>query len=317
MSRERVVAVTVTFNRIETLKKNLEALTAQTCPLEKILVVDNGSSPECRRQLEELERQNPLVRVLWLQENLGGAGGFEAGMRFAAGEYRPDWYWIMDDDAYPRPDTLERLLDKKGLPDIGCLAPLIWGVDWQEYQYYHHKKTSACFTKDVAKFSDVGQMREVEEIDADAFVGPLFPAEIVEEAGYPDGGLFIYGDDTEYTLRIGRRHRLYLVRDAVIDHNDPPRSGAGFGPGTYWKLYYTIRNRVLLVKKYNSGFRKAAGLFLLTGNMLWQMAYSLLRRGLGRQRYVRMRCVLKGYFDGLAGRKGKTIDPEEFQRQLR
>lgn len=40
----------------------------------------------------------------------------------------PDWYWLMDDDAYPRKDCLETLLDTgKELPDAGGLCPLSTG----------------------------------------------------------------------------------------------------------------------------------------------------------------------------------------------
>ena len=37
-----------------------------------------------------------------------------------------------------------------------------------------------------------------------------------------DGSLFIYGDDSEYTRRVSGKHKLYLIRDAVIDHQDAP-----------------------------------------------------------------------------------------------
>ena len=44
----------------------------------------------------------------------------------------------------------------------------------------------------------------------------------MEELGIADGSLFIYGDDTEYTRRVSKKHNLYLIRDAVIDHQDAP-----------------------------------------------------------------------------------------------
>jgi len=304
-----VIAVTVTFNRIHTLQKTLAALEGQTCPVRKIIIVDNHSDEVYRQQLAGLTEGKEHMEVLWMEENLGGAGGFENGMRHAREKYAPDWYWIMDDDAYPREDTLEKLMHYKDLENLGCLAPLIWGVEWQKYQLYHHKAIRRFYTVDQAKFSRVEEMGEVEQIDADAFVGTLFPARVVEEMGFPDGSLFIYGDDTEYTTRICQKYTIYLIKDAVIDHNDPPIANAVFSSRTYWKLYYTIRNKLLIAKKYNRGFRKAAAVFLLLGHSMWQIAYSLARKGLGKERFLRMKYVLKGTADGLAGRKGKTVEP--------
>ncbi len=310
--KEKIVAVTVTFNRVSTLQKTLAALENQTCPVWKIIIVDNHSDEENRERLLALTEGKPQMEVLWMEENLGGAGGFENGMRYAKDQYEPDWYWIMDDDACPRKDTLEQLLRYRKLENAGCLAPLIWGVDWQKYQLYHHKSIRRFHTIDEAKFSTPEEIGEVEEIDADAFVGTLFPGRVVEEMGFPDGGLFIYGDDTEYTTRIRQKYKVYLIKNAVIDHNDPPTANAVFSPNTYWKLYYTLRNKLLIAKKYNKGAGKAAAAALLLGHSLWQLAYSLLRKGLGKYRFLRVRLVLRGTLDGLLGRKGKTVDPEKF-----
>lgn len=317
---EKVAAVTVTFNRINTLERTLRALAGQTRKPDHILIVDNHSSQEnreaLRRLVEELTAEFRNIEVLWLNDNLGGAGGFENGMRRAKEAYDPDWYWIMDDDAYPRPDTLEKLLEHRKLDNLGCLAPLIYGVDWQQYQLYHHKAVQKCHIKDAPKFAGVEELKEVETIDADAFVGPLFPKTVVEELGYPDGGMFIYGDDTEYTTRIHQKYEIYLIKDAVIDHNDPPAGQTGFKPETYWKLYYNIRNRVLIANRYNKGGEKLQGIFYMTCELIWQVCYSLLRKGLGKYRFLRISCVAKGYFDGMRGRGGKTIDPTEFLRKV-
>ncbi len=309
---EKIVAVTVTFNRVNTLENTLRALAAQTRRPDYILIVDNCSNSENKEALRNLIKDFNNAEVLWLNDNLGGAGGFENGMRYAGERYNPDWYWIMDDDAYPRHDTLERLLEYRHLENIGCLAPLIYGVDWQQYQLYHHKLVRKCHIKDTPKFSCVEEMKPVEVIDADAFVGPLIPRHVVEELGYPDGGMFIYGDDTEYTTRIHRKYEIYLIKAAVIDHNDPPAGQTGFKPETYWKLYYNIRNRVLIANKYNRGVEKLLGIFYMTCELLRQVAYSILRKGLGGYRLLRISCVSRGFYDGIRGMEGKTIDPTEF-----
>lgn len=129
---DKRVAITVTYNRTSTLLKCLNALLGQTVPLYKILVVDNNSKMSEKVLLRQFIEPYCCIDVLWLSENTGGAGGFEAGMKAAKDRYDADWYWIMDDDAYPCPDCLEQLLNyQQQLPNVGGICPLIYGIDLQ------------------------------------------------------------------------------------------------------------------------------------------------------------------------------------------
>ena len=60
----------------------------------------------------------------------------------------------------------------------------------------------------------------------------FFANRIFERA---DGSLFIYGDDSEYTRRVSGKHKLYLIRDAVIDHQDAPVLDVNMTPDGSWK----------------------------------------------------------------------------------
>ena len=139
--------------------------------------------------------------------------------------------------------------------------------------------------------------------------GPVIMFQVENEYGY-------YGDDTEYTTRIRQKYTIYLIKDAIIDHNDPPVANAIFSPRTFWKLYYTIRNKYLIAHRYNRGIKKAAALFLLTGSVAWQVVYSLIRKGLGKYRFLRLKMVMKGFWDGLRCRNGKSVDPVEFMKRI-
>ena len=102
-----------------------------------------------------------------------------------------------------------------------------------------------------------------------------------------------------------------------MDHKDPPLSNEVFSPRTYWKLYYTLRNRILLAMKYNRGPGRGMAFCRLTGEMLWQTGYSMVRSKLGKSRFLRMKMVWKAYIDGMLGRKGKTADPVEFAKKVK
>ena len=71
------LAVVVTFNRLNDLKVCIDALRNQTYKQLDILVVNNGSTDGTK---EWLAQQNDVNVIN--QGNLGGAGGFYAGMEY-------------------------------------------------------------------------------------------------------------------------------------------------------------------------------------------------------------------------------------------
>ncbi|HZK60086.1 MAG TPA: glycosyltransferase, partial [Cryobacterium sp.] len=103
----RVVAVVVAWNRRDLLAEVLEALARQAAGLARIVVVDNASTDD---SADVARAAGPLVDLVRLDRNTGGAGGFAAGLAVALERHRPDWVWLMDDDTVPTPTALAELL---------------------------------------------------------------------------------------------------------------------------------------------------------------------------------------------------------------
>lgn len=310
-----VIAITVTYNRFNTLKSTIECLNNQKGKhVDKILIVDNGSSKHIIEKLIELEKKYPKVEILYLNENLGGAGGFQMGMKYVLDKYNPDWYWIMDDDAYPRENCLANLIDaSQRLNNIGFLAPIIWGVSKKKYQLYHHKMLSKYKIKDLTKELNESNLVDVTEIEANAFVGPLFPKNVVHDLGIPNGGLFIYGDDTEYTYRVSRKYKGYLIKGAVIEHEDPPIKSNIAEPSVWWKEYYKYRNRIFFIREFSESTMKcllAEIYFALY--LLKEIIKTLLQSRYKGFKVIRIKLLLKSIFHGINGNYGKTLDPDKY-----
>lgn len=315
---ESVIAITVTFNSTNNLKKAINALLNQTYTLKRIIIVDNNSSKEEKAILKEMVKEHNIIEVLWLKENTGGAGGFYHGMKYVRDNYAPDWYWLMDDDAFPENLCLEKLMDKKEyMPGIGCLAPLIYGIDLKEFQLYHHKKENTLLTKDMPVTDDVNKLKDVEELEADAFVGPLFSKAAIERVGIADGDLFIYGDDLEYTYRVSRFFKILLIKDAIINHKDPLRTNQALNPKWWWKEYYEMRNRIMFIKKYQKNFAKRilAILYMIL-NAISKMLKTALKREYRGFRMIRIKLIFKAIKDGICRKKGKRIDPVHYNTMI-
>ncbi len=116
-----MAAVVVTFNRPDVLRTCLAALRSQTRPLNRIIVVDNGSEDETA---EMIATEFPSVRLVAMGHNSGAAGGFAAGLSegVALGH---DWIWMFNDDDVPHRGALATMLGSlESLPGrtgiVGC-----------------------------------------------------------------------------------------------------------------------------------------------------------------------------------------------------
>ncbi|GEA16566.1 hypothetical protein E308F_28120 [Moorella sp. E308F] len=192
---ERVCAVVVTYNRKTLLRECLHSLITQTRPPDEILVVNNASTDGTR---EMLQNEFPLVKVIDLPSNMGGAGGFHEGMKWAY-EEGYNWIWLMDDDGIPAADCLQRLLEL-GDNELSIRAPLVLRKDDSEKRLAFglvYKGRRIEREKD-ALGAAVGFLLEGV---SNPFNGVLVHRSVVKKTGLPQKEFFLWGDETEYMLR--------------------------------------------------------------------------------------------------------------------
>lgn len=260
-----LVAVLVSFNRLSHLKQGVEAVLAE--PVSGLVVVDNGSTDGSREWLESLE--DPRLKVLLPDENLGGAGGFEIGFQAALETFSPDWLVCFDDDARPAPGALKAFIEHEGLESFDSAAAAVYYPDgsicemnrpsWNPF--WHKRKLLKTIVGLLTGRSRQGfhmphshyHESEPVAVDSSSFVGFFASAEMVRRVGLPEGRLFIYADDMIYTLKItraGGRHRflphIHFIHDCST-FQDKVRTYAPL-----WKAFYWYRNGVCL-------YRVAAG----------------------------------------------------------
>jgi len=102
MPRPPISAVIPTWSALRFLPACLSALRAQLLPQDEIVLVDNCSRD---RAGDWARRYAPDVRLLSLPENLGFAGGTNAGMAAARGEL----LLLINDDALAEPGCVDAL----------------------------------------------------------------------------------------------------------------------------------------------------------------------------------------------------------------
>ncbi len=265
-----VIAVVVTYNRLPLLRRNIACLRANA-PVGHIIVVDNGSTDGTAEWLE-CERGECLTVIR--QENVGGSGGFHRGMDEAV-KAGADWVWCMDDDVFPRPDCLEKMLPFTADDTLGLIAPRrlmegrVFTNDFTGCDFVHPFRS--LYTGKIAKMPVPPS--EATFIAGTAFEGPLIRAAAVEKVGLPNRELFIFCDDTDYCIRLCRAgYRLLSVPQALMDKekffsND---TWAERNRKKKWKRFYQVRNSAYLNHHYglNPFVRYGRGLLCVLGYAL-------------------------------------------------
>lgn len=319
MGNVGVVALSVTYNSSDNLKKAVTALLNQTVCVDKIVVADNNSNALHKEKLQEISRMASNIEIIWLQDNTGGAGGFHAAMKYAKEQYDPQWYWLMDDDAYPEPDCLEKLLKyKEQSSNIGILAPVIYGIDKNQYQLYHPrvKRGNSLLNTYYPISNDFSELKDVERIHVNAFVGPLVSAVAVQTCGLPRAELFIEGDDFDYTYRVSQKFDVFLIKEAKMNHRDIMINTELINENGWWKTYYVYRNLIMFSLNNLTGLSKYLTLAHTIGSAYKQKIK--MHRDPRYKGYVAFKWNLmrKGMLDGFRRKGGCVLAPEEYRKIL-
>ena len=199
----KIAAVVVTYNRCDCLKQCVLALKAQTV-LSDIIIVDNGSTDGTKAYLDTLAKDITIIH----QDNLGGAGGFYTGTKYAF-DKGYDWIWMMDDD---------------GLPDKFQLENLIFVAE----KYGYKVLNALVVNKDDHSRFAFGRQELLSSVDlkADYLLQPLSPfngtfihREVMDKVGFIKKEMFIWGDEQEYMARIRKGgYTPYTATHAIHFH---------------------------------------------------------------------------------------------------
>ena len=250
MNNSIVVAVVVTYNRLNLLQRVVGALKGQSKKLDKIYIVNNGSTDGTKEWLDGQTGLNVIH-----QENVGGSGGFYRGIQEASKE-ECDWIWCMDDDVFPRENCLETLLNVAEQHDkLGIVCPhrLMSGKTFVGEAKTLNLTNPFCDMHNDMLTAQELESNETVRIVGMAFEGPLIRKEVVEKIGLPNKELFILYDDTDYSYRtVLAGYKVVVARDALMDKYDF-QSKTSYREDKIknkWKLAYHIRNTAYFGHRY-------------------------------------------------------------------
>lgn len=280
-----VATIIVTYNRIEMLKKVIEAIRHQTVHPSLLLVINNGSTDTTA---EWLSAQKDIITIH--QENVGASGGFVRGIEEAL-KRQADKIWIMDDDVLPDEDCLQELL-ALSLKGHSIVAP-------QRYEGTKALRTEPikCNFKNPFKSLWVRHANNNDfhdhlvKLECLTFEGPLVDDIVFRNVGLPDKDFFIFADDTEFFERCWQKgfqpiltDKTHMQRMIPFDATNTPA----------WKRYYEARNLVVLDRRFgNKAVKNLRPIFYT------------LKMCMRAKTFDEIISIILGFYHGVIGRLGK------------
>jgi GT2 family glycosyltransferase len=307
-----VAVVVINLNAGPHLRHALAALSSQTSRPRRIILVDNGSTDDSLLRVDEFE----LVELVEPGQNLGFAAANNLAVRMVDD---CEWVALVNPDAFPRPDWLERLLAAaEREPGYAMLTSSLLSAEDTERldatgDVYH--TSGHAFQRDHGRIA-ANVQRPTGEVFAASGAAGLFRRDAFLEVGGFDERFFCYLEDVDLAFRLRLMgHRCLYVSDAVVEHVGSVTTGRL----SDFTIFHSQRNLVWTYTKNMPGalFWLYMPMHLLV-NLAGLVGYSLT--GNGRAVLRAKRAAMAGLAEMLAERRrlqpARRVSPIELRRAM-
>lgn len=233
----KTAIVIVTYNRINLLKECIDHALKQVAEYTELVVVNNKSTDGTREFLASI--QNPRVHCIHEDNNIGGAGGFHDGLKFAVENTDCDWFLLIDDDAMIDENYLHNIAINI-VPSISAYAGTV--------KVGSQIDISHRLIRNNGPVGLDSYNRESFNCDFATFCGLLVSRELVNRIGYPRKDFFIWHDDTEYCYRMDGVTSINVITGAILNHKTLIADKTNKPIKDNWKWYYGFRNELVIYK---------------------------------------------------------------------
>ncbi len=260
-----VWVVIPTWNRQDDLLNCVESVQALDYPNKGIVVVDNGSTDDSVKIMQE---NFPSVSIIELSENQGASYASNAGLSFAHAQ-GADYFLRIDSDTILAPDLLLELVKSaQQYPEAGILGckifyhdrpEILWSAGAQHHSWYFGTKELGRGQKDGPDFE---QPRQLDYVWS---AGILITREAYEATGGFDTDYFVYFEDPDFCVRVRKADfTIRYVPTAVMWHKV-----GELIPNTN-RAYQWGRGKMLFFRKHSAGMHRL-------GLIVYAYAYAFFR----------------------------------------
>ena len=230
-TRHTVTALIVAHDGARLLPGLVQALQAQTYPVEQAVAVDTGSRDRSGAVLAELIGRDA---VFGMDRSTGYGEAVAIALRHAthrrSGRTDPnltrvEWIWLLHDDCEPAPQALERLLRAASKDrSVAVLGPKV--LDGQDRRTLREvgvsiDRAGRRVTGIDPGEIDQGQHDHNKAVLAVGSAGMLVRRDVWDRLGGFDTRLRLFRDDLDFCWRVqAAGYRVQVVTDAVLYHRE-------------------------------------------------------------------------------------------------
>lgn len=283
MKGNSICAIFVTYNCNKEFYNSFNSVNDK---VDKVVIVDNGSSKETIDILKDLKNKYD-VEVILNKENLGIATALNKGANYAINNgYK--WILTLDHDSKLTDNMLDRML-----------------VKYNSFSSYERSKIVSIIPNYVEE-NLINTLGESEIKDSWSYVengitsGNLVKTSVIKEIGFCEEKLFIDCVDSDFCCKIIKHgYNILKVDNAILIHNLGDTKIIKFfnreikcSNHSYVRRYYITRNRLFLWNKY----------YNITPNYIQQDKRANYREIIKillfeKDKILKFKMIFKGYFD--------------------
>jgi len=307
----RVAIVILNLDAKTHIRRLLQSLSCIHCGFfdVEIIVVDNGSSDGSVAVIQQELKNFHQSHLIINQENLGAAEGRNQALKYAlesSAASPPKYILTLDNDTTVDPQVIADLVQRAetSRPEELVFAPLLhfaqeperlWTSWWTDGWRFPGQMEADWGLRDL--------YNNRKTVDGVATAAALIKTKAFIELGYFDDRLFFGYEDVEWFQRVRRNGyeiKLVTVEGKVLHDCHQSLGGADKGIMSPLRIYYLLRNMVLLMTLYSHPGRLKPVQFIKLGRHIG--LYSL--RTLRTMDWLGFKAIWTGLYDGLRRRTG-------------
>ena len=232
-----VTVIIITFNSSSTIEDCLLSLNHQTFQDFDVVLVDNSSHDNTQSVIQSLQPLlNFSLKTVFLDQNLGFAGGNNVALRHACGQHIA----LLNPDAFPTAHWLEalvRTMDQH--PEVGICASklLVHGSDVIDSAGDGFSTALKGFKRGEGRSKDLYD--ETEYVFGACAGAALYRKRMIDNIGFFDEEFFLVHEDTDLNFRANLTGwKVIYVPTAIVYH----KVHSSIGKMSNVQVYYNLRN---------------------------------------------------------------------------
>lgn len=267
--KEKISVILVNYNGKAYNDKCIRSILNSTFSERiQIVIVDNASTDDSLEELKKRWDNNDQVHIIPLKENYGFSKANNEGIRWSIKE-GIEYFLLLNNDTEIEPYTIERMMDSQKKTEA-IVVPKVFYADRPGVIWY----AGGDFSRIIKKQKQLGKNRpDSVKFQISRYCGfangccLLLTKKIVKKVGLLDERFFLYGEDTEYSLRAKERGiPIWYCAEAVVYHKVNGSSKGNENPDN---AYYITRNCLLRAGMHMRGRFPLFLCYFLMNRLAW------------------------------------------------